>query len=379
MAEEIAKFQRNLAIATRTALVVTATVLVAAALRLVLNGLFDGRWNLDWLFVLELSGVFALAWFFIVLTYTYIKLRANAPFEAIFEQHSPEIDNEKTALSGFVAMEYYGLFMNRTFVVFVSPDGLYGWKAEGTVTSTQSMYFEPYAEMLRDPELMQNMESVRRLSNLRGGFFIPRSDIISSDVLYKEKWGMGTIPQSGRIRLRLVSGKSREFILPGNVDADSIRQSIMLGTVHVERIPGAPRVSLPYVARYSKKLWVPLVSFWMALSAYFAWNFNSNWNTATWGLRIGMLLMIGAPFLLLLEFVIQNTRFTDTEIQQTTRFGGLITVPYSSIQRLATARDAFLNIELSDGRILKLYTWQGNPREVLAILQTKTGLTIVAA
>ena len=28
-------------------------------------------------------------------------------------------------------MEYYRLILNRTFVVFITPEGLYGWKAEG--------------------------------------------------------------------------------------------------------------------------------------------------------------------------------------------------------------------------------------------------------
>ena len=90
-------------------------------------------------------------------------------------------------------MEYYGLILNRTFVVFIAPEGLCGWKAEGPVGSANPAYFEPYADMPKDPELMQNREAVRKLSRLRGGFFIPRSDIVAADMVCSRS-GNGSHP-----------------------------------------------------------------------------------------------------------------------------------------------------------------------------------------
>jgi hypothetical protein len=133
----------------------------------------------------------------------------------------------KTNVSGFVAMEYYALVLNRTFVVFVAPDGLYGWKAAGPVAAGAALYFMPYAKMLDDPNLMSDIEGIRKLANQKGGFFIARPEIRSVDNIRQQKWGMGGIPHTGRLLVRLVSGGKREFILLGKVDSERIRQSIL--------------------------------------------------------------------------------------------------------------------------------------------------------
>ena len=133
----------------------------------------------------------------------------------------------KTDLSGFVAMEYYALILNRTFVVFIAPDRLYGWRASGPVGPRAPLYFDFYAKMLDDPELMKDMAAVQELAKLKGGFVIPRPEICSVEVIPKQKPGMGGIPHSGRILIHLVSGGKREFILLGMVDAERIRQLIL--------------------------------------------------------------------------------------------------------------------------------------------------------
>jgi hypothetical protein len=40
-----------------------------------------------------------------------------------------------TKFTGSEAMEYYWFILNRTFVVFVCPEGLYGWKVVGLVSA----------------------------------------------------------------------------------------------------------------------------------------------------------------------------------------------------------------------------------------------------
>ncbi len=200
--------------------------LLLAILRIVLNGVFDRQWHTDWFELFKIVGALSVVWSAVIFLYTYVKLRASAPAEDILTQEPSFIDERVPPLSGFVAMEYYALILNRTFVVFIAPEGLYGWKAEGIVIACQPMYFRQYAEMLEDPKLVRDREAVRRLSSLKGGFFIPRSDIASADAIYEPKWGMGEIPHSGRIKIRLSSGESREFVLLGSVSPESIQQRI---------------------------------------------------------------------------------------------------------------------------------------------------------
>jgi hypothetical protein len=137
-------------------------------------------------------------------------------------------DAAKTELSGFVAMEYFALFLNRTFVVFSARDGLYGWKARGIIAAgAPPDYFREYANLLDDPKLMNDVTAVRKLANLKGGFFIPRSEISSVEIVPKQKEGMAGIHHTGRILVHFASGKKREFILLGKVDAGRIQQLIL--------------------------------------------------------------------------------------------------------------------------------------------------------
>jgi hypothetical protein len=145
---------------------------------------------------------------------------ANTPFDRV----AP-----RAALSGFVAMEYYALFLNCTFVVFIARDGLYGWKAAGLVAAgTRPDYFQEYAKLLGDPKLMNDITAARKLAELKGGFFIPRSEITSAEIVPKQKEGMAGIYHTGRILVHLASAKKREFILLGQkIDGDRIRRLIL--------------------------------------------------------------------------------------------------------------------------------------------------------
>jgi hypothetical protein len=214
-------------ISFRSAIIVATTTLLLAVLRLVLNWVFDRRWHANWHELFTLVGILALGWFVVTFLYTYVTLHASARADEILMQDPPPFDDGVAPLGGFVAMEFYALILNRTFVVFIAPEGLYGWKALGAVTASNSTYFQPYLEMLEDPDLTRDREAIRRLSELKGGFFIPRSEIVAVDLIYKRKWGMGAIPHSGRIRIRISSGKSREFVLLGSVSLESTRERIL--------------------------------------------------------------------------------------------------------------------------------------------------------
>jgi hypothetical protein len=135
----------------------------------------------------------------------------------------------KTALSGFLVMEYYALILNRTFIVFIAPDGLYGWKVHGIVAAGAARdYFQDYAKSLDDPKLMNDVTAARDLAKLKGGFFIPRSEIASVEIVPKQKEGMAGIYHTGRILIHFASGKKREFILLGQkIDTERIKRLIL--------------------------------------------------------------------------------------------------------------------------------------------------------
>lgn len=199
------------------------SAVIAAIPILAMTVFFGANWHLAF----NLLAIFAGGCFVLVLISTFLNLRADESVELILtESHQQRLS---TPMSGFIAMEYYGLFLNRTYVVFIAPDGLHGWKIAGITDGSSPMFFAPYEQTLKDDDLMTNLDAVRKFEQLKGGFFIPREQIASAEPNYKKKSGMGAIPHSGCVRVQLTSGQSREFILLGSVDVDAIQKSIMLG------------------------------------------------------------------------------------------------------------------------------------------------------
>lgn len=221
----------NIRGAVVNALVAAGTVVVLAVVRYLLSGLFDGNWRTNWADIFEMAAIFGLGWFVTNILLGLLTFSAYWPVEDVFAQYPSQSSRQNAAFTGFVAIEYYGLILNRTFVVFVAPEGLYGWKARGPVTGTWPLYFQPLVEMLHDPEWMRNRDAITNLSKRKGGFFIPRSAIVAADIIRKKKWGMGAIPHSGRIRIVMSEGRSREFILLGSVNPDLIQQNILSGAL----------------------------------------------------------------------------------------------------------------------------------------------------
>ena len=153
-------------------------------------------------------------------------MRAQPVYE-ILEEETPESELLAEPLQGFVGMEYYWGILNRTFVVFIAPERLYGWKASGPVTNANRTYYEPFLEMFKDPDLMRNRVAIERLAKLRGGFAYDRLSIATVDADDRRKWGMGGIPHAGRIHIRLNSGRKQEFILLGDQIPEEVRDSIV--------------------------------------------------------------------------------------------------------------------------------------------------------
>ncbi len=132
----------------------------------------------------------------------------------------------------FVAMRYYFGILNRTYLVFVTDNLVCGAKVKGAIAAPKApdarwrnplFYVSPdlasrYASM--------NAGSEEFLTYSRANFRIEKSGIRNVEFSPKPKWGMATVPYSGRIFLRMKSGKSIELILLGDQDGNRIRERL---------------------------------------------------------------------------------------------------------------------------------------------------------
>jgi hypothetical protein len=64
------------------------------------------------------------------------------------------------------------------------------------------------------------------LTCCRANFRIVKSEIQDVEFSQEPKWGMATVPYSGRIFLCMKTGKSIELILLGNQDGTQIRERL---------------------------------------------------------------------------------------------------------------------------------------------------------
>ena len=92
---------------------------------------------------------------------------------------------------GFLAMEYYWLILNRSFVVFSFPQGLYGWKFSGPVSTFTPLVFLPFEEMTRDSGLAPDSEDFKELMSEKSSFFIPRVEIATVTMTRRRNWEWG--------------------------------------------------------------------------------------------------------------------------------------------------------------------------------------------
>jgi hypothetical protein len=128
---------------------------------------------------------------------------------------------------GFVGMEYFALILNRSSLVFITDEGLHGWKFHGTVSSMEPLFYEPVLALLDEPEMTPGSQPFRELMNRRHTFFMPYAEIKSVEFVNRQKWGMGPIPHAGRLRLQFRGHRlRREFILLGNAHGAIIQDMI---------------------------------------------------------------------------------------------------------------------------------------------------------
>lgn len=133
-------------------------------------------------------------------------------------------------LVSFLAMEYYGLMMNRTFAISATKSMVCGAKMFGVVGSPRSglgMYLWRDPRNFIDRKTQEKYrgvspESAEFLSVNKDNFQINCADVVGIAFSGKKKLSMGGIPHSGTLTLETKGHKPREFILLGDQDGADI-------------------------------------------------------------------------------------------------------------------------------------------------------------
>ena len=152
-------------------------------------------------------------------------------------------DIELTDSNHFIAMQYYGLIINRTYLVLFINNHLIGIVANGLVSvqSGGALASIITSKMSVDGDLLnplsylkdKHLKRVEHLNLLEdnikktnsSNFRINIKDIISVDFDPSKKWGMGPYPHDGKIYLS-TKDKKRELIILGSQSGEKILELI---------------------------------------------------------------------------------------------------------------------------------------------------------
>jgi hypothetical protein len=132
------------------------------------------------------------------------------------------------ALGWFVALEYFQVIDNRTFIVFYTKNALCGAYVRGTVSAPVHLtdrwkdpLFYPRASLVAKLRAF-DIESPAFLTQNKANFQIRREDVESVEHSDAKKWGMGQLPYSGRLFVQIRGGRRREFVLLGVQDGPAL-------------------------------------------------------------------------------------------------------------------------------------------------------------
>ena len=129
----------------------------------------------------------------------------------------------------FVALEYYGLIFNRTYLVTIVNGYLCGAVTGGLLASGRKP---------NNPDWYLNQENLKRcrdsgigsnsfLELNKNNFRIGRGELTAIEFDDTAKWGMGAVPYSGRLHFKFSDDSSREFILLGYQDGEKLKQNLI--------------------------------------------------------------------------------------------------------------------------------------------------------
>lgn len=137
-------------------------------------------------------------------------------------------------------MEYYGLILNRTFLILLTKQSMIGVVANGIVSSKR--HADPLTWLITHKLMIHgNLNNhlsylsdryLKRVKNLdlqsegfleanRFNFRVYYDDISNIKYDSRKKWGMGGYPHDGKIYIT-INGTKREFIILGNQSGEKI-------------------------------------------------------------------------------------------------------------------------------------------------------------
>ncbi|MCJ7706902.1 MAG: hypothetical protein MUO38_04700 [Anaerolineales bacterium] len=139
-----------------------------------------------------------------------------------------------SVLVSFLAMEYFGLMLNRTYAISATKTMVCGAKMFGAVGSPRSAlgihrWRDPrnfIDRKTQDKYRGVSPESPEFLAVNKDNFQIYCADIVGIAFSPKKKLSMGGIPHSGTITLEFKDRKPREFILLGDQDGAEIETKL---------------------------------------------------------------------------------------------------------------------------------------------------------
>ena len=139
--------------------------------------------------------------------------------------------------SKFIAMEYYGLFLNRTFLICFTENSLIGFKIANLITLETEYDFliYPFIKVVQSNSDFNCINTyienkykkhipIGNINKNTASFIIEYSKIKNVKFNENKKFGMGYIPHQGRIIISYE--KNREFIILGNQNSKSIFQKL---------------------------------------------------------------------------------------------------------------------------------------------------------
>jgi hypothetical protein len=173
------------------------------------------------------------AWFFLGRTQILSRMRPRALNEASTPQSQYDAPTENGDATDepawFAAMEYYALILNRTYKVFVTDQMLVGVVVRGIVISPPVV-----ASSMSNQEFWVRTQAAKRYGGIdltsaklhqihSTNFQVHWNDIAQTEYRAGRKWGMGNVPHSGRLILRLRDGRQRELILLGRQNGNTLK------------------------------------------------------------------------------------------------------------------------------------------------------------
>jgi hypothetical protein len=130
----------------------------------------------------------------------------------------------------FVAMEYYALILNRTYLVSVTDETLVGVVCRGLTSNPGAglagLLVTPMVASgdLNDPRSYVNDRRLHASS--RANFTIDLKAVTNVRYDKRKKWGMGQYPHDGKVYVETASGE-REFIILGAQSGEEIAARLL--------------------------------------------------------------------------------------------------------------------------------------------------------